>query len=245
MNYLWAIAAALISFYIFHQMRLYFIKANEKNLIEYQNELLNNYILCKESSDKEIRMLNHDLKHYLINLKTMIEDGNIEAALESITEYHQSIVDTNLLDAGIPVATAIINGIFTNARQNNIKFRLDGSFEDGILMESTDIGVLIGNILENALEAVTKVRDPARREIDFSIKRDNQFLYLEVENSYEYEPDVKNHVFITSKANRVNHGIGMLSINRIVKKYKGVIEVTYEKGWFVVFVMLPVYDKTL
>lgn len=230
------------TYYLFIQMGKFYQRINENNMLEYQNELIEKYILQKEASDKIIRILSHDLKHNLLHWKQLAESKGYSDVLTGITEYEQTYEANLLVDVENDIANAIINQKLLAARKNEIQFDVKGIFSDSLSMSSIDLCSLVGNLLDNAIEACENVKDTSKRRIFFSIKRDGSFLFLEVVNSYEIEPVVKDNIFITRKRNRLNHGIGMLSINSVVEKYEGAIENTFQNDEFKSIIMLRAYE---
>ena len=96
--------------------------------------------------------------------------------------------------------------------------------------------------MDNAIEATLKINNIKKRRIFLSIKRKNAFLFLEIENTYEDEPVMKNGAFITGKMDKNNHGIGLISIKNLVEKYEGAVEITFEHHIFRSIVMIRAYN---
>lgn len=215
---------------------------NEKDMLDYQNELIEKYILQKEESDKIIKILSHDLKHNLLHWKQLAENKGYNDVLKGIMEYEQIHEEGQLIDVGNDIANAIVNQKLLLARKKEIQIDIKGVFSDELLITSIDLCSLLGNLFDNAIEACVKVKDISKRKIFFSIKRDGNFQFIEAVNSYEVEPIIKDNVFITKKRNRLSHGIGMLSINSVVEKYEGAIENTFKNDEFKTIIMLRAYE---
>lgn len=229
-------------YFLFIKMNIYYQKVSENNMLEYQNELIEKYILQKQDSDKIIKILSHDLKHNLLLWKRLAESKGYTDVLNEISEYEQTYEAYWIVDVFNDVANAIINQKVLAAREWKINFNIKGVFFEGLTISSIDLCSLLGNLLDNATEACAKVKDISKRAISFYIKRDGNFLFLEVVNSYEVEPVLKDNRFITKKQNRLAHGIGMLSINAVVEKYDGAIENTFQDDEFRTVIMLRAYE---
>ena len=103
-------------------------------------------------------------------------------------------------------------------------------------MEDKDICALIGNMLENAIEASDKVI--SNKYIGFSIIEKSNSLFIHCENTYEVMPIRKGDSFLTSKKGARWHGIGMKNIQSIVKKYNGTMDIFFDE-LFVVDISVP------
>ena len=228
-------------YYLYGKICEYFTEIGDRRMLEYQSETIEKYMVMKESADKQLRVISHDLKHYMIRLRAILDEKDIENALLFVDDYTKKILQTDLIETGCPMGNAIINQCRAESLQNDIAFKISGRFEQGLNMEQKDICVILGNVLDNAIEAAIKVTNNDNRKICVSIKKDGNYLYLEVENGYEVEPIKRNGVFITSKSSRVVHGVGIQSVKLTVRKYEGSIDFTYGENIFTIFIMLPVY----
>ena len=229
-------------YYFFYHMNIYFKKSNEQTLIAYQNEMIEKYILQKEESDKMVKILSHDLKHNLIRWRQVAKIEGHGDLLSEITEYEKLLASNKIVDTGNDIANAIFNPKLLYARKNGIDFEIQGVLQEGLVILPTELCSLLGNLVDNAIEATIKVSDTGKRRIFLTMKRKNAFLFLEIENTYEDEPVMQNGDFITWKTNKGNHGIGLISIKSLIDKYEGAIENTFENHVFKSIIMLRAYD---
>jgi len=231
----------LMVYFFYYRLCSYFTERNERNLIEYQNEMIDKYMLQKQESDKMIRILNHDLTHHLLSWKQLLEEQGYHEALESVLEYEKAHEKYKLIDVENDMGNALINQKLLAARNKDIELTVQGVFYDDITISKIDFFALLGNLLDNATEAADKVDHSDARWISMSIKRNGRFLLLEIENTFAEEPVLKNGLMISQKKNRTVHGVGMLSINHVLSKYEGNMIQTYENGIFKATVGLCVY----
>ena len=108
---------------------------------------------------------------------------------------------------------------------------------DGSQMEfinTVDLYAILGNALDNAIEAVEKFRQQEMRQIDVLIHRQQSFLVIQILNpipsdsSFVYEEELP----VTTKGDRQYHGFGLRSMRYLVKKYDGCLTVGTEDGCF-------------
>ena len=98
-----------------------------------------------------------------------------------------------------------------------------------------DLVVLLANCLDNAIEAVEQL--PENKTIKLVISDHNDAISVFIENTYlETE---KNSLFITSKANKQEHGYGLQNMRRTVEKYSGIFRIETEEQKFKVKIFLP------
>lgn len=107
-------------------------------------------------------------------------------------------------------------------------------------MEDGDIYALFGNILDNAIEAASKISDPDKRQISLTVSDREGFLLIEAENFYSGEVTFEQGLPVTTKSERDFHGFGTRSIQILTEKYGGDLQLTVEEGIFRLSIMLPI-----
>ena len=99
-------------------------------------------------------------------------------------------------------------------------------------VDETELCIIIGNLFDNAIETVKDLPDE-QRQIDFSIQNPNGIFGIEITNPYEGERrKVEHHYLTTKKENTEMHGLGLMSVQKIVEKYDGYIEIIDENQKF-------------
>ena len=236
------IVVLLISYFgffvLFEKLQKFYAQANEKNMSKYQYDTMVKYMEQKSESEDIIKELSHNLKHNLSYWLELTVKKKYDTLLNEIQKYKGKIETQTLMDLGNDSANTIINEKFVLASRNGISFKINGIFEDAILISRTDFFILLGNLLDNAIEASQKVSIPQNRFIELTINKDGKFLYLDLTNSYSSEPMLEENKFLSSKINGKNHGIGTISINNIVKKHNGAIDYNFKDSVFNVFIMI-------
>ncbi len=105
-------------------------------------------------------------------------------------------------------------------------------------MSETDIYSLFGNILENAINAVSELSEE-QRSIDLSIATRGALLSISTRNAYAGVITMDDDLPVTQNSDIENHGIGTKSIQMIVQKYGGVVNFLANDGIFVVNILFP------
>jgi len=102
-----------------------------------------------------------------------------------------------------------------------------------------DLAVLIGNAIDNAIEATVQVENEQEKIIEFSAKVNNSQLIISIINPTDKDVDVLN--LSTNKKDAYNHGFGVLTMMQIVQKYQGDVVFNYENKKFetIIYISLP------
>ena len=195
-----------------------------------------------EMSRETIEAINrkcHDMKHQVAAL--MARDGDSDAKrrygeeIERLIEVYDLQVNTKnealntiLLEKGLYCST---HGIRWNCAVDDTALEF---------IEDMDLYVLLGNALDNAVEAVRQVEDQRNRIIQLQISRKDRFACIRLENSFQGELQWQGSLPATTKADKASHGIGLKSIRAIARKYQGDVSASTEGGAFILSVLLPI-----
>ena len=196
----------------------YFFTAQKKAMeLQYQ-ELRKDY--------ERHRHLVHDEKHILSYLKECILKGNDMEALTFLDDSKERMESgSSSFQTGITTLDFMLNSKKRKMDKLGIQFKLRFQISE-IPMEDADFVVVLGNRLDNAIEAVGKCT-PENRKIWMSIQDVNDMFFLCVKNTYQTAPRRKKDRFITHKSEIQNHGLGIESVKRIMEKYQGEVYFSY------------------
>lgn len=199
----------------------------------------------KEKTDdlKFINLEQHNIKQKYILMKNLLQGKaytELEELLNSSMEdsfiYRKRLVNTNNI-----VVDSIINYKYMLALKDNIDFKAEIVIPTQIDISSEDLCILLGNLLDNSLEAAHKI--DWRGYIFCKINYSSGNLMIRIINSYDGKlKKDKNGRLISSKTDNGNHGIGLYSVSKIVEKYDGIINYELKDKEFIVDVLL--YEKS-
>ena len=128
------------------------------------------------------------------------------------------------------------------AEQKDISVEIVSEKGIQVPIPRNEICVVLGNLLDNAIEAASKVEE-GLKWIKILIGKQNQMTFIKIENNYLYDPVIKNREFQTTKQNKNAHGYGIRSVRRIIKKYDGTINLEAEAHVFRVRILLQADEK--
>jgi sensor histidine kinase regulating citrate/malate metabolism len=106
-------------------------------------------------------------------------------------------------------------------------------------MQEEDIYSLFGNALDNAIESLLSVEDAEKRCIGMKVVVNNKILSIHFDNYCEKPLTFRDELPVTTKDDKNYHGFGMLSIDYIVKKYKGTMAVSVVENMFNLNILIP------
>jgi len=198
--------------------------------------------LMQESAE-QIKAVRHDIKIHLAALKRFTANGDmndIKSYLDSlVSDIEKSEVYS---DTGNIAFDSIINYKLQNAKSDDIKLDLNVAVPPELNIEVVDIVTIIGNLLDNALEAVAKVNE---KTIKIDIKFKNGGLFTKIENSFDgevkYNEGIAESAIVSLKGSN-EHGYGLKNIKQSIEKYNGHMKISHKDNIFSTGVFLYVSD---
>lgn len=178
----------------------------------------------------------HDLKHQIHAIRSEAGKAKFDEYLDeledSINEY------STVIECGNPTVDIVLTEKNILCYSNHVKFSymIDGSLFN--FLTEREIYSLFGNALDNALEAVTKIEDPARRMITLKSNTRGGMAVLQVENTFAGDMTLSDDALPHTTKTGSGHGFGLRSIQRIAEKHGGMMGLRTENGVFKLSVMM-------
>lgn len=217
--------------------------------LEQQNmfaEMNHKYYEAMEQQHFEVRRLKHDLANHIQVLSALPEEKRAAYAeeLSGNTAFSQSF--SYCSDSTVNAVLTVKKSVMERC---HIRLKADVDISAPLPYDRTDLCALYANALDNAMEACMKL-DESQREISLKSKTGKGLFCLEISNPYPKEGTkqaeplsgerAKRGLFPpTSKPDKRNHGLGLQSMQEIVKRYHGNLEIKSEDGIFDLFLYLP------
>ena len=194
------------------------------------------YHLTKENIAL-INQKSHDLKHQIRALR--------KATKEEFAQYLDEMEESVLIyDAIVKTGNDVFDTILTEKslyckdREIQVTCVADGSQMDFI--NTVDLYAILGNAMDNAIEAVEKFEDKEKRQIDVMIYRQQNFLVMNFINPMPEKLVYEEELPVTTKGDKDYHGFGLRSIKYIAKKYDGFVNISEEDGCFSLKILMPI-----
>ena len=218
----------VINIVVFKVHEDYVRSANEESrakLLDQKKDLdYESYKLLQKNYD-DSRILIHDIKHHLNVISSMAENEDLKQYLTSLKaqEYFnpsQNLTGNKIIDIIIYQKSEICRnkGIKLSFTHNNIRFDF---------IEEADICCILSNLIDNAIESAGCSSEKAIDIVFFSRSESGPF-FIEIENSCDIPPDIKDGRLITAKKDKNKHGLGIISAEKTVRKYNGELNFQYE-----------------
>lgn len=214
-------------FYLFDKMVDHAENVAKLENLYIKSKLENQHLHHIEKVDKEYHDLIHDINKYLRTTAKLVASGSDSEALEVFNELNIKIIENrHITYCSNKVLDAILTERKFKADELGIEYRVDVQQELPIeFMSSIDLISIVGNMIDNALEATIKVCEDRYVAISMFTGNEGHFLIMEVKNNFENPPIMGADGYITSKKNKKEHGIGIHTVEKIVRKYSGKLEI--------------------
>ncbi len=185
----------------------------------------------------ELRIFRHDIKNKLSAITGLLRYNKPEEALAALEKEYDFLNQSQnaVINTGNPALDGVLQSKLTLAKGKNIVLNLKTSIAEEIVIPPSELGVIVGNILDNAIEAAEKVNSPDKC-VTAEIIGISGRVSVHTENKTDKTPD--KAFLTTSKKDRTNHGYGLKSVKALAQKYDGDVFICVEDGIFKVSVNL-------
>lgn len=212
----------IATYYMYQKIQTYAAECMDHELLKQQNEYFH---LRYEEFEKQwlkLRRMRHDMANNCVLEMGYLEKGQYEQLMEHYVEKLGQIKQQgDMVDTGNIGIDSILNYKLEMAREYQIQVEKEIKIEYKVSINNIDLNILIGNLFDNAVEAVKEL-PVEKRKIDLFIRTSTTGLLLELCNPYQGKRvQDKAGDFLTNKKDTVYHGLGLKEVREIVKKYDG------------------------
>lgn len=228
---MWTILAVVLmmSVLVFHMNRQYEVEKELARLKTQQAELLERDYTNLNNVYAVNAKLFHDLHNHIGILHQLLSRRKLEEAIEYLDELRAPVQEmAQTVWTGDETVDYIINSKAAAAKERDIRYQAQVEFPRHTNLQSADLCAILGNLLDNALEAAQQVPEKEGRFIRLTVRRINQMLIIKVENSFRNSPVSKDGILTTSKEKNGLHGWGLKSARTAAEKYDGTVQTSYE-----------------
>lgn len=197
-----------------------------------------------------VRSMKHDMKNTLSVIMQLAgnEEGQTNEELQNyLSELKQTMDRLDFqYKTGNSVVDILLNMKYHELTRTMTDIQLNADrllFPENLQIQGYDIGIIIGNALDNAIEACKKLKEKNKSADAFitlsSFTRGKMF-FIEVENSFDGKINRKKYSEfpVTDKKDKKAHGIGLSNIKNTAEKYHGGVDWIAENKKFTLTVML-------
>ncbi len=230
-----------IVFYLYNMLLKAFSRKYEHELLKQWVQIYSNQLHTLLESEARVKNLRHDMKHHLNELKLLAAKNDLRAVQDYLDDMQDYLENPEeIVSSGNLEIDSILNYMLQTAKRElrSVHSKIQLPEE---MAHSFDITVILGNLLENAIEAARQTEEKYLRA---AIQFTKGVLKIEIENSFhgllQVQKDSKNGALRleTSKDDKGKHGIGLNSVRKIVEKYDGMMDVCPHGSRFTVKLIL-------
>lgn len=202
----------------------------QAELAEHHYAMQEQYYTQLRSEQEETRAMFHDINKYMQAMRTLAAEGNVAEVNQMMAET-QELFDslTTVVDVGNSVVSVILNEYREITEDADISFTFDVSVPQNLGISAVDLYVLMGNTLDNAVEACASV-PVEERYIRIQMRTYHNILFYQIENPFaEGYPQ---------RSRGKSHGYGLQNVRKCVEKHTGHMSISQDENKFVLSMRL-------
>lgn len=232
-----ALAVELLAYALITGGYARFRRGFETSAERFQQEVLSRQYDEIRAIYLDMRGWRHDYHNHLQVMKAQLAGGQLDELTAYLDELEADLdrVDTYVKSGNLMV-DAILNSKLSIAERDGMAVTCKARVPDELTVDDVDLCVILGNLLDNAIEACAALPEGERWLRVYVAARGSQ-LYASIQNSAVEDPSFNQRNYITEK--RGNHGLGMKRVAAVVEKYEGFLNLANEPGVFAAEVSLP------
>lgn len=203
-----------LNFYIYNLEQESFKAQHKLKLIETSNYAYQNQIKIMNESQQKIRFLRHDFYRHINKLKNLSEENDVQIIKQYLNEMEDAVVvKKEYSKTGNDDVDSLLNYELSLAAEFGAEIIYDVNLPEKLNISSFDITIILGNLMDNAIEAL---RNSEKKLLKVNIQFNKGIIRIDIENSYD--PKYKK------KHDGREHGIGLLSVENTLQKYHGKLD---------------------
>lgn len=228
----------MVSMIILVSMSFYLLKADltgkwqrvQNDLLEEQIKQQKQIYQDQYENVREISKIHHDLKHKLIVAEQLLHRGKVEEAALYLNTFMKELNGFGEIAHGETVWETLLILKKKQAEEQGVRCIIDR--KDGGLKQfrDTDICIILGNLIDNAIEAEEKL--DGEKEIRIYLREEKGIVIVKVKNRIEETQTELPEFGNTTKKEKHMHGFGLKRMDEMVKRYGGTMSWNSENGWF-------------
>lgn len=200
------------------------VMQKEKNFLELHDRMTEQSYQTLLHNVEVNRALVHDVKHRLLLLRKLVDEGNVDKIklyMDEIEEEYKELPDREW--TGNRFLDFIINQKKQRAEEMGIQAAIESEIIPKWILTENEMSIIFGNLLDNAIEACEKIRNRDKWFV-LSLKKKGNIILIKIVNSIGEQPDTFHGKLISDKRDSHLHGNGLKSVQRIVERHDGTMD---------------------
>ncbi len=205
-------------------------------LAKYQMEQSRQHMGEVQGIYREMRGYKHDFHNHLQTLKGQLMAGETARALTYLEQLDKQLMNVDtLLKTGNIALDAILSAKLSQAKEAQIHVSVKANVPDSLLLSDLELSIIVGNLLDNAIEACAEAKGERFLRIFIGIK--GKMLYFSMLNSAGEKREKRGSLFSSHKEGL--HGFGLRRAESILKEHGGWCKYNSEDGAFTSEFLVP------
>lgn len=192
-----------------------------------------------QESQLKIRCLKHDMDNHLIKMQDLLEQQKYSELNKYLSGAKQSIdTDVGIVDSGNESVDSILNYKLAQIKSMNVDTEYEVLIPENLSISLFDINIVLGNLVDNAIEALKAVREDESKKLIIKINSKQGYFKIYIANTFDGIVPVDGS---SRKGDNFNHGLGLKSVLKTVEKYGGMLKTDTNGKMFEISVIM--YEK--
>lgn len=230
----------ITTFYLYDKIIISAENKTKMLLSLQQNAYYEKQLELMKASMTEIKILRHDLKNQLSAIQSIAKTGDVQA----LNNHIETLIGTRELtkpfaNSGNVNIDSILNFKIFEAEQAGIQTSLLLSIPETIEISSVDLCTVLGNLIDNAVQAAGKL-DKENRKMSLAMRYDKKRIIITISNTFNGKIIYDGDKIVSSHENKIEHGLGLLSVKNTVERCDGIMDIEHTTDTFTATVIIPV-----
>ena len=215
------------------------ISSSRLEMANNQIEMKKEYYEALSGQMNEIREMKHDVRHFVGAASRLAEEGRLGDLRAFLNEYSEKTeMDQLPVFCENAVANSIIGYYYLRAKESGIHYEIMCRIDNTVVVRDSDLCILLGNALENAIDACRKMDQTVIRLISMEAGSKNGQFLLKFRNTYCDKLDIRGGQYLSSKEEK-SHGLGIKNMEKVVESYGGFIKIEHDQKEFTLMAAIP------
>lgn len=228
-------------YYLYDRLISFYAKKHENEIYKNQKSAYINELRNMERAQLKTKLLKHDMDNHILKMQHLLktqEYGKLEEYLSEMSSFIES--DEKIIDCGNASIDGMLNYKLSHLKEMNVETKFNISVPSDIKISDFDLNIVLANLLDNSLEAIERLSDSYSKKLSIDISCKQGYFKMSIGNTFDGSAFEKGK---TNKKDSTNHGIGLIGVERTVKKYDGFMKTEISDDWFEVSLMM--YESAL
>lgn len=187
------------------------------------------------SYKKQLQKIYHDMKNHMLIVESL-EEKTKQKYLESLQEYFGDILPE--VATGNEILDLLLQKKIELCKQKDIEININAKLEKAEFINYVDIGVIFGNIIDNAIESCERV-SIERKVINLNVENYEEFIVIHIDNPVK-RIIKEGKRLITLKGDKDKHGLGLMCLEDSLCKYDASFKYEIQKEKFILTIVIPI-----